>query len=803
MNWPQIEAVVYGESDNPREILGPHAAGASTLFQTFIPGAKEVRLRIPGADKSIKMELVDEEGFYALLVSGKTPDEYSYIAEFPDGSVSKIYDPYRYTSSLDAKILKKFATGELENAYNILGAHMMTEGKISGTRFVVWAPNARCVSVSGSFNNWDGRVHQMNHLDSGIFELFIPGVKAGDMYLYDIKTMGGVNKTVIDPYSLMTTKCEDGMKSVVTDETSFDWTDEKFIKERSAEKDPVNTPVIIYECSLEDYKAEKDYASIGKKIAEHAKTYGYTHVEIKPVAEYEDEASCGYETIAYYAPTTRYEGDFSQLVNEIHAKGIKIILDWTLAHPANREYGLRLFDGTACYEHANDVQGIHPQWGTLLFNYGRGEVVSFLKSNALYWIEKYHLDGIRIDSLASILCLDYGRNEGEWIANIYGGHENLEALDFIKNLNNLIKRNYPGVITITEDSSAWPKVTSDVTEGGLGFDYKWNIGWRDDYLRYISKDPLFRAGSHNDLILSMLYCYSDRFVLPMSAECGNLLDIMPGDEEMKEDGIKLSLAYLMTHPGMKLISSAIDSVNTNKDGVSKLVKALNQYYIKHPALYELDDEEDGFEWISSMDAEHSILSFVRKGKRDKDFLTVVVNFAGIEQDINVGVSIPGKYTREFNSDISTYGGSSKVKEDPIYSMDDDVDGRPYYIPVTMPKLSLSIFAYEQFDDNDIEYMLELREEAKKKADTAKEKAKKEEAKAKAAEKKAEEEQKRAEDAAKAAEEAKERAEQAYAKAIEEMEKAREAMEEAREAAKKAEMAAHRLAITEENVKIGK
>jgi len=803
MNWPQIEAVVYAESDNPSAVLGPHSVSTSILFQTFIPDAKEVRLYIPSEDKAIKMELVDETGFYAVLRPGKVPEDYLYIAEYEDGSIKKIKDAYKYTVKYDEKAIKKIISGDSTDAYKYMGAHITKYDGVSGTQFSFWAPNARRVSVVGEFNNYDGRVYQMDRQgDTGIFTIFIPGIKTGDKYLFEVNMKGGLSKCVIDPYSTKSAKDEDGYKSVVGEDVLINWTDKEYLLERDKEKNNKDLPISIYECNLGSYNLS-DYELIAKEIVEHVKAYGYTHVEIKPIAEYSVEESLGYETIMYYTPTNRFgtPNQFAMFVNILHENGIKLILDWTLAHPSADEGILRKIDGTACYEHADARQGIHPQWGTLLFNYGRGEVKSFLMSNAFYWLKEFHVDGLRIDSLASVLCLDYGRNNGEWIANMYGGHENLDALDFIKQFNNHIKRTFPGVITIAEDSSAWPKVTASVEDGGLGFDYKWNIGWRDDYIRYISKDPIYRSGSHNDLTLSMLYCYSDRFVLPLSNDCGDLFDLMPGDDDFKLSGVKLSLAYLFMHPGIKLVSNGYDDYKAPKDGIVKLVKNLNQFYMKSASLFENDSIEEGFEWINSMDSKHCVLSFIRKSKENSKFIVVVCNFAGIEQELDVGVTIPGKYTRVLNTEATTFGGKYKVKEEAIYSIDSDVDGRPYCIPVTLPALSLSVFSYEAFDDNDRDYMKKLQLEAKAKADEATLQASKEEAKAKAAQKKAEKEQEKAKEAARIAEEARIRAEKEYAKAIEEMEKAREAMEAAEEAARKAEIATHRLMITEQSMKL--
>ncbi|SCY39132.1 1,4-alpha-glucan branching enzyme [Lachnospiraceae bacterium XBB2008] len=792
MNWPAIEAVVYAESDNPSSVLGPHASGNSTLYQVYVPGASEVRLQVPDEDKAIKMESVDEAGFFALLKSGKAPADYSYIAEFPDGKITRIEEAYRYDHKLPAKFIKDYMQGKAGNAYEYMGAHPTTMGKKSGTVFYMWAPNARRVSVVGDFNEWDGRVHQMDRIEgTGIFGLFVPGVKVGDRFYYEVNMKGGLSKTVLDPFSASVINDDGWFMSVVTDLSDIKWTDDRFIADRSTDDSSRSMPVSIFECSLSDFVSETDaptYQKLGEAIAEHAASMNYTHVELKPVAEYENEASLGYETVAYYAPTSRFgtPEDFAQMIDIIHSRGLRVILDWTLAHPSSSNYALRKVDGTGCYEHEDPRQGIQPQWGTLLFNYGRGEVASFLKSNALYWIKEFHVDGLRIDSLAAVICLDYGRNSGDWIPNMYGGHENLDALEFIKNLNNTISRDFPGVITIAEDNSAWPQVTAKVSDGGLGFTYKWNIGWRDDYLRYIAKDPLFRGGSHNDLTLSMVYCYSDRFVLPLSVDDVN--------------DRKLSIAYMMTHPGIKLMSCGLDKSRGKKDGTDKLVKALNQFYTKHPALYELDDDENGFEWINCMDQERCTLSYIRKSSRKSDLLVVVANFSGIEQEMKVGVSVPGKYTRIFNTDAAAYGGSTKGKEQAIYTIDDDVDSRPYYFPVTIPAASLSVFGYEPFDENDREYMLGLQVEAKKKADEAKADAEKEKAKAKAAQKKAETEEKKAREAAEAAEAARIKAEKEYEKAQAELEKARIAMEKAKEAAQRAELAAHRLKVTEESMK---
>lgn len=803
MNWPEIEAIVYAESDRPSDILGAHAAGTSTLYQTIVPGAKEVRLRIPDEDKSIKMEQVDEQGFFALLKTGKPVSNYVYIAEYEDGRIEKIYDAYSFCPKLDKKKCTKFASGETEEAYELLGAKQAAFDGVEGTVFSIWAPNARRVSVIGDFNNWDNRVNQMNREDYGIFIIFIPGVKAGSKYLFDIMTKGGNSKKVLDPYAKEAVKEDDIFYSVVAADDEIKWNDKKYMSERGVVKDSTHRVISIYECDLATLaqKSGANYVKIAKELAKQVVDMGYTHVELKPVAEYEAEESLGYETIMYYAPTYRYgkAGEFAEFVNIMHENNIGVILDWTLAHPYGAANALGVLDGTSCYEHSDSRKGIHPQWGTLLFNYNRGEVRSFLKSNAFYWLNNFHIDGLRIDSLASVLCLDYGRNNGEWIANMYGGHENLEAVDFIKDLNASIAKKYPGVLTIAEDSSAWPRVTSSPEEDGLGFTYKWNIGWRDDYLRYIALDPLFRSGSHSDLTLSMLYCYSDRFILPLNGECDKLYDIAPGNEESKEAQLRLSIAYMMMHPGAKLISDKLQNNENESAEISKLIKNLNKMYKEKTFLHELDDSESGFEWINSMDSSRSVLSFMRKGEKEKDFIVVCINFAGIDQTIDIGVPIPGKYSRILNTEWVTYGGLSKIKEDPCYSVDEETDGRLYHITSKLPALSLSVFGYDNFDKSDREYMAKLHEDAIAKAREAKELAEEEERKALKAEKKAEEEQKKAEEALKAAEEARQKAEEMRDLARNEMEKAALAAQKAQEAARRAEIAAHRLKITEESM----
>lgn len=722
MNWPQIEEIVYAESDRPQELLGAHVAGNSVLIQAYLPGAESVRLQLLHENKSYKMEMADEEGYFAVLLPGKTIPEYEYVIEYADGTLQKKKDAYNFAPQITREDIEKFQAGIHYTIYEKLGAHPMTLDGVEGVCFAVWAPNAVRVSVVGDFNNWDGRVCQMNrHRDSGIFELFVPGVREGDTYKFEIRKKGGLTVMKADPYGFGA-QLRPETASVVRRLDGFAWQDAKWLKNR-ARVQTQDEPVNVYEVYLgsfakpEDVRTFYNYRELAPRLISYVQEMGYTHVELMPVMEHPLDASWGYQVIGYYAPTARYgtPEDFMYFMNELHKAGIGVILDWVPAHFPRDEHGLAEFDGTCLYEHQNPKQGCHPDWGTLIYNYGRAEVKNYLIANALFWVEKYHADGIRMDAVASMLYLDYGRRDGEWVANLYGGNENLEAVEFLKHLNSVMKKRNEGVLMIAEESTAWPKITGALDEDGLGFDLKWNMGFMNDYLRYIRTDPYFRSGCHGDLTFSMIYAYSEKFMLVFSHDevvhgKASLLAKMPGERKDQFAGMRLTYGYHMTHPGKKLIFMGQDIGEYDEfheqravewelleqaehKGLQKLVADMNRLYTSRPALYQKDTSWEGFEWINCITPDKCMLSYLRKAEKKDEMLVVVANFANVQQDWRVGVPFEGKYTEIINTDALCYGGDGRVNQEICHSIKTEWDGKPYAIDVTAAPLSLCIFSY--------------------------------------------------------------------------------------------------------------
>lgn len=792
MNWPRIEGIIYSEEDNPHEILGPHAAGKSTLFQTFQPDAETVYLLLKD-NKKKKMEQVDEAGFFACLLPGKVPDEYEYEVHFAEGVTETVKDAYRYNTGMEQKDADKLNAGIFYDSYEKLGAHPMKIQGTEGTFFAVWAPNAVRVSVVGDFNHWDGRYHQMKrNQESGVFELFIPDVKPGDCYKYEIKTKGDIINLKADPYAFGQQLRPD--TASVVRELSYEWHDSSWIKERE-KRQGKNVPVSVYEFYLGSFKRDKDtgdymnYRELAAEITDYVKEMGYTHVELMPVMEHPLDASWGYQVIGYYAPTARYgtAEDFMFLVDTLHQAGIGVILDWVPAHFPRDSYGLSKFDGTCLYEHLDPRQGAHPHWGTLIYNYGRPQVSNYLISNALYWVEKYHVDGIRIDAVASMLYLDYGKQDGEWVANVYGGNENLEAVEFLKHLNSIMKKRNPGVYMIAEESTAWPKVTGAPEDDGLGFDMKWNMGFMNDYLTYIGFDPYFRAHHHNELTFSMIYAYSENFMTVFSHDevvhgKSTMIGKMPGTKDDKFANLRLTYGYMMTHPGKKLLFMGQDIAEFKEfdetrqtewsllqyeehKGINLLMKDLNFLYKEKPALYAKDTSWDGFEWINCISPEQCMLSYIRKTDKVEDTLIVIANFAGIEQEFTVGVPYEGKYKELLNTDYKIYGGKSSRGTRAKNAEETEADGRPYSVKIKMAPLSLVIYSYTPYTKKE-----KLEIDKKKEEEAAIKRAKEAQALAKAA-------REEALAAQKAADEAEVRAKEAEKIAEAELEKAKKAEEE--------------------------
>lgn len=610
--------------------------------------------------------------------------------------------------------------------YRKLGAHPTEEKGKKGVYFAVWAPNAAKVSVIGSFNNWQEDANEMERLEPmGVYETFIPEAAEGDMYKFYIETRDGRRLYKADPYANYA-ELRPGTASVVTDITHFKWTDAKWMEKRKATKDVHSQPMSIYEVhpgSWMRHPGREDegfysYRELAKRLTAYVKEMGYTHVELMGISEYPYDGSWGYQVTGYYAPTSRYgtPADFAYFVDYLHKNNIGVILDWVPAHFPKDAHGLAEFDGTCLYEYADPKKGEHPDWGTKIFDYGKNEVKNFLIGSALMWIEHYHVDGLRVDAVASMLYLDYGKKDGQWVANKYGGNKNLEAIEFFKHINTLILGRNPGTVMIAEESTAWPKVTGKVEEDGLNFSYKWNMGWMHDFLDYMKLDPYFRKDNHNKMTFGMSYNGSEHYILVLSHDevvhlkC-SMLNKMPGLGEEKFSNLKAGYAFMMGHPGKKLLfmgqefgqlrewseERELDWFLLEEDSHKQLqtfVKDLLHIYKKYPAMYETDTDGNNFEWINADDAYRSIFSFVRKSKNGKKNLLFVCNFTPVaREDYRVGVPMKKQYKLIFNSDEKKYGGSGETRPLTYRAVAQDCDNRPYSFAYPLSGYGVAIFEY--------------------------------------------------------------------------------------------------------------
>ncbi len=718
----EIDRIVSSTHDNPHLVLGPHIAKDEVVIQVFIPTASHITVKLIKSKKEYVMIKKDYEGFFTVTIPDKIIPEYTLIVEYQNQTKEEIYDPYSYSPYIMPGDIELFKKGIHYTIYEKLGSHIVIKNGISGTSFAVWAPNALRVSVVGDFNYWDGRRHPMRKLNnSGIFELFIPNIKCGEIYKYEIMIKGKLTILKSDPYSNKG-ELRPGNASIVWDIENYKWKDSKWLEKR-ANYDYKKEPISIYEVHLgswkkpgEDDREFYNYREIAPMLADYIIDMGYTHLEILPIMEHPFDGSWGYQVTGYYAPTSRYGSpeDFMYFIDYMHEKGIGVILDWVPAHFPKDAFGLAKFDGTCLYEHFDKRMGEHPHWGTLIYNYGRPEVSNFLIANALFWIEKYHMDGIRMDAVASMLYLNYGKEDSEWLPNKYGGYQNLEAVEFLKHLNSVFKKRNNGAIIIAEESTSWPKITGDLEDEGLGFCLKWNLGWMNDFTNYMKLDPLFRKGSHGSLTFSFVYTYSERFLLVLSHDevvhgKGSLINKMPGTDKDKFSNLRVTFGFMMAHPGKKLLfmgqefaqyrewseSRSLDwellDIEKHKQ-MKQYVKELNHFYKEHPALFELDFVTDGFMLVRSKDADHSILTFMRNSKNLKEQLFVVCNFTPvIYEKFQVGVPHKGKYKEIFNSDKSIYGGDNNINRRVKNSKDIPMDGFPYSILMTVPPLGISIF----------------------------------------------------------------------------------------------------------------
>ena len=738
MDWAGIEELVYSEASNPHAMLGPHLTEDGLLIQALVPTAAEISVKISSTGKKYPMELADEAGFFAALIPRKSKTPYTLEVTYDNGVTEELCDPYSFAPQYREEDLKKFAAGIHYTIYEKMGAHPMTIDGVSGVYFSVWAPCAMRVSVVGDFNLWDGRRHQMRRLgegDGSVFELFIPGLYEGEIYKYEIKTRAGEPMLKADPYANYA-ELRPNNASIVWDIDKYKWNDKSWMAQR-AKTDTKDKPMNIYEVHLgswirkETVKDETgqdlvgsefyNYRELAPRLAEYVKDMGYTHVELMPVMEHPLDESWGYQVTGYYAPTSRYGApeDFMYFMDYMHGQGIGVILDWVPAHFPRDAYGMAVFDGTCVYEHMDPRKGSHPHWGTLIYNYGRPGVSNFLIANALFWADKYHADGIRMDAVASMLYLDYGKNDGEWVPNIYGGNENLEAMEFLKHLNSVFKGRKDGTVIIAEESTAWPMITGDPKEGGLGFNYKWNMGWMNDFTNYMRCDPLFRKNNYGELTFSMLYAYSEDFVLVFSHDevvhgKGSMIGKMPGETlEKKAENLRAAYAFMMGHPGKKLLFMGQEYAQTAEwnEGASlewelleypvhknmqDYVKALNRLYREHPALYEMDYDPDGFEWINCSYQNESMIIFLRKSRKSEETLLFICNFDNMEHEkFRVGVPFHGKYKEIFNTDAKDFGGEGRVNGRVKTSRKLEWDEKDDSIEVYIPPMSVSIYTCTQ------------------------------------------------------------------------------------------------------------
>ncbi len=724
-----IGAVLGGYLGEPFEVLGPHSYELDDqhylAIRFFLPTAQTVAIKLGG--ESYPMEKIHPDGlFEGIIVSPPAALNYTLSVTDYFANTRELYDPYSFGPVLTEYDLQLIGEGNHFRTYEKLGAHLAEINGVKGVSFAVWAPNARRVSLVGDFNNWDGRVLPMRLRHGlGVWELFVPEMGEGTVYKYEIKSEFNdylVEKA--DPYGFFS-EVRPRTASVVTDLDSYEWQDESWLTEGRAKSNTVKAAVSIYEVHLGSWRrrwgaAGHDesyltYREMADQLVKYVKEQGFTHIELMPISEHPFDGSWGYQTIGYYAVTSRFGSpqDFMYLIDRCHQSGIGVFLDWVPAHFPKDQHGLGYFDGTHLYEHADPRQGEHADWGTFVFNFGRNEVRNFLLSNALFWLDKYHIDGLRVDAVASLLYLDYSRPDGAWIPNKYGGRENLEAIDFLKRFNELVHAEHANILTSAEDSTAWPMVTKPTYMGGLGFDLKWNMGWMHDMLDYMEQNPIYRRYHHHSLTFSLVYAFSENYILPFSHDevvhlKHSMLDKMPGDVWQKFANLRALYGYMWAHPGKKLLFMGCEFGqwkewnerealewelldNPSHAGMLKFVADLNRLYQTEPALHEIDDSWEGFQWLEARDSDNSTLSFLRRGRKPGNELVVCCNFTPIPRyNYRIGVPRPGFYTEVLNSDAGEYWGSNLGNLGGRQSDEWAWGEQPYSISLTLPPLSTII-----------------------------------------------------------------------------------------------------------------
>ncbi len=724
-----IGQLIEGRHENPFEILGPHEISTNgrraLAVRAFLPNSEQAWVVDRShAEVMRPMRRIHPAGLFEALCpapNGEPASRYLIRTADQRGEQTTMHDPYSFPHLLTDYDLHLFGEGRHWRIYDRLGAQLRTIDGVDGVNFALWAPNATSVSLVGDFNAWDGRRHPMRkHIPGGLWELFLPGLGEGTLYKFQIRHGGKIFEKA-DPYGFAA-EVPPRTASKVTDLSRYQWHDADWLARRR-DADWLHKPYSFYEVHLGSWQRPDDdptrwlsYRELAHQLVDYCQEMGYTHVELLPVSEHPFSGSWGYQTVGYYAATSRYgtPQDFMYFVDLLHQNDIGVVVDWVPAHFPRDDHGLRRFDGTALYEHADPRQGEHRDWGTLIFNYSRHEVRNFLIANALFWLDKYHIDGLRVDAVASMLYLDYSREPDDWIPNEFGGRENLPAISLLKEFNEQVHLQHPGALTIAEESTAWPSVSRPTYLGGLGFDMKWNMGWMNDTRRYMHHESIHRQYHHDELTFSLIYAFHENFVLPLSHDevvhgKGSLLDQMPGDLWQRFANLRLLYSYMWTHPGKKLLFMGCDfgqwrewNYDTNlqwdllqwesHQGMKKLVSDLNWLYRREPAMHELDFEGAGFEWIDCRNYSESTFTYIRKARNPDDFIVVGCNFTPVPRPKHrVGVPRAGWYQEIFNSDSLHYAGSNMGNFPGVEAEEVSSHGRPATIEVTLPPLAMVVF----------------------------------------------------------------------------------------------------------------
>jgi len=717
----ELQRIRDARHHDPFEVLGCHPDGNQTLVRVFNPQAEEVSI----AEGNLKLERIPGSDFFEWRGDGsQLPEHYRLIWCDKEHRGHINHDPYTYGPQLPDFDIHLFGEGRHHHAYRILGAHEHEVDGVGGIRFAVWAPNAERVSVVGDFNEWDGRRHSMRvRGGSGIWELFVPDLAPGHVYKYEIRNRhSGAVMMKADPYSQQY-ELRPRTASVIPKRDSYDWGDAEWM-ERRTRVEWQHSPMSVYEVHLGSWRRHLEgefinYREMAHQLVAYVEEMGFTHIELLPITEHPFDLSWGYQSTGYFAPTSRFgtPDDFRYLVDYCHRHGIGVLLDWVPAHFPKDEHALAVFDGTPLYEHEDPRLGEHKDWSTLIYNFGRNEVKNFLIASAVYWLGEMHIDGLRVDAVASMLYLDYSRNEGEWIPNRYGGRENLEAIDFIRELNLAVHEHCPGILMIAEESTSWPQVSRPTYLGGLGFDLKWNMGWMNDTLRYFENEPIHRKYHHDMLTFSMLYAFTENFLLPFSHDevvhgKRSMLYKMPGDEWQRHANLRTLYTYQFTHPGKKLLFMGTElgqGTEWNSAGVvdwyvleyrlhqgmQRLVKDLAHLYRETPALYRYEFDWQGFEWVDCHDSEQSVLGYLRKGDENEIVITILNLTPVPRYDYRIGVPQRGVYREVINSDSDYYGGSNLGNgPGPLISEDKEWMNRPCSLALTLPPLAAIVLRYE-------------------------------------------------------------------------------------------------------------